>query len=99
MHDCPVCGYRRMRAPPEHFNICSCCGTEFGNDDFDTSHEELRNRWISLGAPWFSTAVTPDENWNPYRQLLDSGFGIKIRGDSAEASSSVSIEPFPTTFS
>ena len=33
MFQCPVCGYDQLPGPPANFSICSCCGTEFGNDD------------------------------------------------------------------
>ena len=38
---CPVCGYDRLEEPvydeigEPSFEICSCCGVEFGFDDFD----------------------------------------------------------------
>ena len=54
-YKCPVCGYDEMEDPPTHYEICSCCGTEFQNDDYDVTHEELRARWIDAGAKWFST--------------------------------------------
>ncbi len=100
MHKCPVCGYGGLAEPPEDFYICSCCGTEFGNDDFDATHEALRNRWISLGAPWFSVAVAPPKDWNPYLQLIEAGFGFNINDDAANASSApVRIEPILTKVS
>lgn len=56
MYTCPVCGYKRLDQDPKQrlYNICPCCGTEFGSDDFDRSHAELRNIWIAHGARWWS---------------------------------------------
>ncbi|MBM0065910.1 hypothetical protein [Alkalicoccobacillus gibsonii] len=66
---CPVCGYPGLDEPPydtfgcSSFDICSCCGFQFGVDDDDHdennepiiySKEELythyRNAWIASGA-------------------------------------------------
>ena len=49
---CPVCGYQHLSQPPydghgcASFDICPCCGTEFGYDDSSATHEVLRRRWI-----------------------------------------------------
>jgi hypothetical protein len=56
MYTCPVCSYPELKEPPSDWSICSCCGTEFENDDSNTSHTVLRQRWLSAGAPWFSRA-------------------------------------------
>ena len=69
-YTCPVCGYDKLRQPPVDFFICPSCGTEFGNDDFELSYEELRLRWLDNGASWFSDAVPQPENWNLFEQLL-----------------------------
>jgi hypothetical protein len=66
---CPVCSYKNMPFPPEDYNICPCCGTEFGNDDAYATHEQLLMRWLRNGAPWFF-GVAP-LGWNPYLQLRD----------------------------
>jgi len=50
---CPVCLFSEMPYPPSDYNICPRCGTEFGNDDADFTHEELRDHWIMSGANWF----------------------------------------------
>jgi len=67
-YKCPVCFYPQMLDPPEDYNICPCCGTEFGNDDAEASHSELRRRWVSDGARWFFEIPPP--GWNPFVQLL-----------------------------
>src|SRR5260221_9124431 len=51
---CPVCFYPSLPLPPEDHNICLCCGTEFGFDDFDSTFDELRERWVRNQMPWFS---------------------------------------------
>lgn len=60
---CPVCFYPEMTEPPQDFNICPCCGVEFENDDYDTSHAELRQQWLHAGAPWFSSVRKSSEAW------------------------------------
>lgn len=65
---CPVCGYE-MRDPPTDYNICPCCGTEFGYDDAYLTHDDLRVEWLRAGAPWWSPVDPKPENWDPFRQL------------------------------
>jgi hypothetical protein len=69
---CPICGYELSFAPYEDglasFEICPCCGNQFGYDDATRSHEELRGDWIAKGMPWFSAGPKPP-NWNPAKQL------------------------------
>jgi len=68
-YSCPVCGFSEMPYPPIDYNICPCCGTEFGLDDAETNHAELRTAWLRRGAPWFSDELPPAPTWNPYVQL------------------------------
>jgi len=60
-----------MPYPPRDFDICPCCGTEFGNDDVEYTHEELRTAWIENGAQWFYEH--PPLGWDPWAQLVDAG--------------------------
>ena len=76
-HKCPVCGYKQLSQPPRADTICPCCGTHFGYHDYATTHEELRARWISKGAPWFSRARQQPADWDPMVQLWESGFGFQ----------------------
>ncbi len=69
---CPVCLYAELPFPPRDYHICPCCGTEFGNDDAESSHKELRDAWIGHGAPWFFGL--PPLGWNPTQQMLNAGF-------------------------
>ena len=72
-HKCPVCAYPDLAAPPIDFEICPCCGTEFGLDDDQKDHDELRSDWIARDMRWFSRANRPPLGWNPARQLLEAG--------------------------
>jgi hypothetical protein len=69
---CPVCGYSELTRPPERNLICPSCGTEFDYHDHGVSHEELRARWISAGARWFSRAQPPPPGWDPFHQLSEA---------------------------
>jgi hypothetical protein len=77
MFDCPVCLYAEMPEPPQDYHICPCCGTEFGNDDVDSTYAELRDHWIRAGAPWFFRQ--PPANWSPWAQLLHGPFGVETQ--------------------
>jgi hypothetical protein len=70
---CPVCYYVGMQDPPMDYNICECCGTEFGNDDEMYSYGELRAQWIAGGTKWFFG--NPPVGWNPWSQLLAANVG------------------------
>ncbi|NQX63735.1 hypothetical protein HQN88_33330 [Paenibacillus qinlingensis] len=58
---CPVCGFDKLEMPPydekgnESFEICHCCGFEFGVGDVSESitFVSYRNEWISEGFKWF----------------------------------------------
>ncbi len=88
MNTCPVCGYDQMTHPPNDYYICPCCGTEFENDDFETSHTELRKQWLNSGARWFSRATLSPPNWNPYTQLIHAGLGYNVGAQNAGISRS-----------
>lgn len=65
---CPVCGFW-MEDPACEYNICSCCGTEFGNHDLSASIIQLRASWLRNGALWWSRAEAPPNEWDPYMQV------------------------------
>lgn len=70
-YTCPVCRYSNLEFPPEDFNICPCCGTEFGNDDFDMTHEQLLAEWVKSGCIWWSKYEEPPEGWeSPIKSIL-----------------------------
>lgn len=70
MYMCPVCFYDHLEEEPTDYNICDCCGTEFGSDDEVRTHSELRSLWIAKGAKWFFRQ--PPFLWNPWVQLSKS---------------------------
>ena len=70
---CPVCGFDDMPYPPVPFNVCPCCGTEFGVDDRKVAHYELTQAWIHAGTPWFDDITSPPPNWSPQDQLRLAG--------------------------
>lgn len=74
-YPCPVCGYH-MDDPADDYNICPCCGTEFGYEDSGRTHTELRQIWLNAGARWWSLSDKRPKGWNPYVQLADAGFGL-----------------------
>ena len=99
-HQCPVCGYSNLEEPPADYSICPCCGVEFGNDDFEVTHEVLRHRWLDSGAHWFSSYTPQPADWNPYLQLLRGGLvhdlsasgGAELRNFSLEGLQVITAE-------
>ena len=75
-HTCPVCLFPGMPYPAADYDICPCCATEFGNDDDELSHDQLRQMWIAGGARWFFGA--PAKDWNPWTQLISAGFSFTV---------------------
>ncbi len=81
MYTCPVCGYTGLEEPhrQQHgspsFEICSCCGIEFGYHDARRSHAELRKEWIEEGMPWHHPPVP--EGWDPKVQLRAAGLEVE----------------------
>lgn len=68
---CPVCGFEGLEEPPydeynePSYEVCSCCGFEFGvDDDVETEEGKLlaiseaqklfREKWMSEGCLVFS---------------------------------------------
>jgi hypothetical protein len=76
---CPVCGYNRLEFPyTEDGTICPSCGTEFGYDDFVSSRDDLRARWIEAGAEWWDADSAPPPDWDPVRQLLNVDYAVTV---------------------
>ena len=83
MNRCPVCGYPELGEPAydgfgdPSFDICDCCGTQFGYEDAGRSHEFLRDEWIAKGMPWWNSAKEAPLGWDPVQQLrsLTEGAG------------------------
>ena len=73
---CPVCGWGPFVVPYESvedlrssFDICDCCGCEYGYDDNQAFYEN----WLSEGCTWFEPKAKP-EGW-----LLDSQIKYQVR--------------------
>jgi hypothetical protein len=51
------------------YEICSCCGVEFGNEDYTIeSVKNYRGEWINKGSVWFDPEEKP-KDWNLEKQL------------------------------
>lgn len=76
-HTCPVCGWPELQEPPRSptgaasFELCPCCGFEFGYDDDDqgVTYEQARARWIAGGMKWWSGTRPSPEDWDPLKQI------------------------------
>jgi hypothetical protein len=77
-----------MPYPAVPYNICPCCGTEFGVDDQKTTHHDLRLAWIRLGMPWFDDITSPPPKWSAAAQLIDAGYGKDLIAPIASATRS-----------
>lgn len=72
---CRVCGLDQAepirgddgRTPS--FDICACCGCEFGyEDETSGSVEAHRKKWLEGGAKWFNESRRPP-HWDLEAQL------------------------------
>ena len=72
-YTCPVCAFDELDEPPVDWNICPCCGTEFGYDDHAKSHADLYDAWVANGAKWFSKRRNPPIGWSFEDQLRRAG--------------------------
>lgn len=77
---CPICFYDGLFEPPYNshgygsYEICPCCGFEFGYDDYPNKEEQImkwRKKWIADGYPWFSPEDKPVD-WNLPEQFKES---------------------------
>lgn len=82
---CPVCGYSGLQETPYNtyghgsYEICVCCGFQFGYDDFpdkEQGFDNWRKKWRKDGYPWFSKRTPPPLNWNPVEQGCVDPFSI-----------------------
>lgn len=74
-HNCRICGLYIEELPwgedgnYPSYEICSCCGVEFGNEDYKIeSIRRYREEWIKKGSAWFEPSEKPEE-WNREEQL------------------------------
>ena len=67
-HICPVCDCDCLIDEPYNENgdgsyeICPCCGFQFGYDDFPNKEEQIklwRINWIKNERKWFSSVRKP----------------------------------------
>jgi hypothetical protein len=61
------------------YEVCACCGFEFGNDDnpgtaAPSSFEKYQREWIDKGCPWFRERNRP-AGWQLADQLRAAGSG------------------------
>ena len=76
LHQCRVCGLRYDDFFPwgatgtdPTFDICDCCGTEFGYQDITVeSVRAARARWLAAGGEWREERTRPSQ-WDRQRQL------------------------------
>lgn len=58
------------------YEVCDCCGFEFGNDDrgmsYNSSFEEYLRAWVARGSQWFTPEKKP-EGWSLDNQLRAAG--------------------------
>src|SRR5262245_19086796 len=64
------------------YDVCACCGFEFGNDDepgtaLPVTFAQYLAEWIAGGCEWFDPAPRP-EDWDLAQQLRAAG--IKMPG-------------------
>lgn len=84
---CPVCAFGELTEGPANFNVCPCCGTEFGYTDASIDHHHLRMRWIQNGAQWFASSEEwpCPQDWNPFIQLAAGGLVAELSGEGTGA--------------
>ncbi len=78
-HLCRVCGYYQEDPPwgedgkTPTFEICDCCGVEFGYEDAKTKAIfQFRKLWLAGGACWFKEFKKPAK-WDLSAQLAPLG--------------------------
>ena len=89
---CPICGYEGLNAPPKDqfgcptYEICPCCGFEFGFDDDSEglSYQDYRDKWLKAGAPWFSRVEPRPDNLDLVAQLKRIGVQIYPPGGNQD---------------
>jgi hypothetical protein len=84
---CKVCGYD-MPYPPVAYNICPCCGIEYGLDDAFDSYQDFRDNWLREGGKWFSR-IEPHlqpNGWNAWDQLERAGLSYAVPRPSCPSS-------------
>ena len=72
---CRVCGWQQEEPPwgedgkTPTFNICDCCGVEFGYEDaIPESIAKFRSKWLNNGTHWFNERKKP-KDWDLLVQI------------------------------
>jgi hypothetical protein len=73
---CPVCGFLGLKEPAFNqqnipsYEICPCCGFEFGFDGNNNQETfaAFRKRWLEKGGQWFMESLKP-KDWDMQKQL------------------------------
>ena len=76
-HTCPVCAYPGLEEPARSksgggsYEICPCCGFQFGvsDDDDGLTYEVWREHWVADGMLWFSRGVPAPAGWDARAQF------------------------------
>ncbi len=68
------------------YEVCSCCGFEFGNDDepgtgTPVSFQEYLEEWVAYGSVWFQPERRP-ASWSLQMQLETVGIGRLLKPGS-----------------
>ena len=68
--------YRLFLGEPS-YEVCSCCGYEFGNDDEPGTSEPISFKdyllcWVENGCVWFEPGAKP-QTWSVGEQLRNAG--------------------------
>lgn len=97
---CLVCAYDQMPHPPRDYNICPCCGSEYGVDDVFESHAELRDEWLRAGGPWFSriSPYNQPPNWNAWNQLDLAGYAYSVERPQTRVKKVLYSPPIPAAY-
>jgi hypothetical protein len=73
--NCRVCGIYLEESPwgedgnSPNYEMCSCCGVEFGNQDYTVeSVKRYREKWLSDGAKWSLPKFKPSD-WDLNEQM------------------------------
>ena len=79
---CRVCGLEQLYAQygddgtSPSFEICSCCGVEFGYEDITFwGAQKYREAWLTKGKIWFISAEKPENwSWEVQKKQIPSSF-------------------------